>query len=142
VERLQDRLETQMPWLRVVGAYTPPYCPLSRAQELDLIERVARAQPDILWVGLSTPKQERFMAEYVGRLEVKLMAGVGAAFDLHAGLRRDAPRWMKRCGLQWLHRLGQEPRRLGPRYWKHNPRFVCQVCREMTKWRAPAGSPV
>ena len=71
-------------------------------------------KPDIFWVGLSTPKQERFMSQYLDRLDVKLMAGVGAAFDLHAGLRGDAPDWMKRCGLQWLHRLSQEPRRLGP----------------------------
>jgi len=142
VERLQARMELRMPCLRVVGTYTPPYGPLSRAQEVELMERVARARPDILWVGLSTPKQERFMAEYLGRLEVKLMVGVGAAFDLHAGLRRDAPAWVKQCGLQWLHRLGQEPRRLGPRYLKHNPRFVWQVCREMSKYWGRTESPV
>ena len=138
VEQLKSRLEIQMPWLNIVGAYTPPYGPLSSAQEFELIDLVAKTRPDILWVGLSTPKQERFMAEYCGRLEAKLMVGVGAAFDLHAGLRRDAPSWMKACGLQWLHRLGQEPVRLAPRYLKHNPRFVWHMCRQMTGWRANA----
>ena len=71
------------------------------------------------------------MAEYCGKLAVKLMAGVGAAFDLHAGLRPDAPGWVKSCGLQWLHRLCQEPERLGPRYLKHNPRFVREICRQL-----------
>ena len=138
IDQLKLRLEMQMPWLNIVGAYTPPYGPLSSAQEFELIDLVAKTRPDILWVGLSTPKQERFMAEYCGRLEVKLMVAVGAAFDLHAGLRRDAPPWMKTCGLQWLHRLGQEPVRLAPRYLKHNPRFVWHMCRHMTGWRANA----
>lgn len=136
VDRSKARLEMQMPELSIVGTYSPPYGPLSITQELEVMDRVATARPDILWVGLSTPKQERFMAKYCGRLEVKLMVGVGAAFDLHAGLRRDAPSWMKSCGLQWLHRLGQEPVRLAPRYLQHNPRFVWHMCRQMTKWRA------
>ena len=75
------------------------------------------------------------MAQYWGRLPVKLMAGVGAAFDLHAGLKSDAPQWMKQCGLQWLHRLAQEPLRLGPRYLKHNPRFVMAICRQLVGMR-------
>jgi N-acetylglucosaminyldiphosphoundecaprenol N-acetyl-beta-D-mannosaminyltransferase len=128
VEKLKTKLQTRMPWLRIVGTYTPPYGPLGAEQERDLIATVARLKPDIFWVGLSTPKQEQFMSTYLERLEVKLMAGVGAAFDLHAGLRPDAPNWIKLCGLQWLHRLQQEPRRLGPRYLKHNPRFVWQIC--------------
>lgn len=130
VDQLKSRLQAQMPWLDIVGTYTPPYAPLSARQECDLSCLLDRAKPDILWVGLSTPKQERFMAQYGPRLDVKLMAGVGAAFDLHAGLRRDAPRWMKEVGLQWLHRLAQEPVRLGPRYLRHNPRFAWEILRQ------------
>ncbi len=111
-ERLKTQLMMRVPRLRIAGTYTPPFGPLSAEQEKELIELVARSKPDILWVGLSTPKQERFMAQYLDRLDVKLMVGVGAAFDLHAGLRSDAPNWVKHCGLQWLHRLAQEPRRL------------------------------
>jgi N-acetylglucosaminyldiphosphoundecaprenol N-acetyl-beta-D-mannosaminyltransferase len=130
-ERLRARLVERMPWLKVVGTYTPPYGALNSQQEREFLQAVTEARPDILWVGLSTPKQERFMAQYGARLDVKLMAGVGAAFDLHAGLRGDAPAWMKGSGLQWLHRLAQEPRRLGPRYLRHNPRFVWEICGQM-----------
>ncbi len=130
VEQLKARLQTQMPWLQIVGTYSPPYGPLTALQESDLLRQVAQARPDIFWVGLSTPKQERFMASYGPRLDAKLMAGVGAAFDLHAGLRSDAPLWMKHSGLQWLHRLAHEPARLGPRYLRHNPRFVWQILRQ------------
>jgi N-acetylglucosaminyldiphosphoundecaprenol N-acetyl-beta-D-mannosaminyltransferase len=77
------------------------------------------------------------MAEYLERLDIKLMAGVGAAFDLHAGLRRDAPGWMKAAGLQWLHRLCQEPRRLAPRYIKSNPRFLWEIRGELVKSKNP-----
>ena len=134
-EKLKTRLEARMPWLNVVGTYTPPFGPLTLEQQSELIAMVARQKPDIFWVGLSTPKQEQFMARYLHRLDVKLMAGVGAAFDLHAGLRNDAPHWMKQCGLQWLHRLLQEPRRLGPRYLKHNPRFVWEICGQLAGWK-------
>jgi len=135
VGKLKKELESRVPWLRIVGTYTPPFGPLSAEQESELIAMVAQQRPDLFWVGLSTPKQEHFMAQYLERLDVKLMAGVGAAFDLHAGLRSDAPNWMKQCGLQWLHRLHQEPRRLGPRYLKHNPRFVREICGQLAGWK-------
>lgn len=134
-EMVKTKLEARMPWLRIVGTYTPPFGPLTAQQECELAAIVAQKKPDIFWVGLSTPKQERFMARYLERLEVKLMAGVGAAFDLHAGLRSDAPGWMKHCGLQWLHRLGQEPRRLGPRYLRNNPRFAWEICGQLAGWK-------
>ncbi len=135
VEKLKQQLEERMPRLRIVGTYTPPFGPLTSEQEVEIIGTVARQKPDIFWVGLSTPKQEHFMAQYLERLDVKLMAGVGAAFDLHAGLRRDAPDWIKQIGLQWLHRLHQEPRRLGPRYLKNNPRFVLDICAQLVGWK-------
>jgi N-acetylglucosaminyldiphosphoundecaprenol N-acetyl-beta-D-mannosaminyltransferase len=96
-------------------------------EEDGFIAQVKEANPDIIWVGLSTPKQERFMARYLDRLEVKLMVGVGAAFDIHTGEIRDAPKWMKRSGIQWVHRLIQEPRRLWKRYLINNPKFVWKV---------------
>lgn len=126
-ERLRRQLERLAPGIRIVGVYTPPFRPLSPAEEDQLIASVARVQADILWIGLSTPKQERFMARMVDRLDTRLMIGVGAAFDIHAGLRRDAPAWMKNCGLQWLHRLLQEPHRLWRRYLANNPRFLWQI---------------
>jgi len=132
---LQVKLEEVLPGLQIVGTYTPPFGPLSDAQESELKELVADRKPDILWVGLSTPKQERFMAEHLCKLSVKLMAGVGAAFDIHAGLIGDSPDWIKCCGLQWLDRLRKEPRRLWRRYLKNNPAFVWNLALQMARVR-------
>jgi len=88
---------------------------------------IETAAPDVLWIGLSTPKQERFMANHGCELAASVMIGVGAAFDIHTGRLRDAPGWMKRWGLQWMHRLLQEPRRLWKRYLLNNPRFLWNI---------------
>jgi N-acetylglucosaminyldiphosphoundecaprenol N-acetyl-beta-D-mannosaminyltransferase len=124
---LQERLESMFPGIRIVGTFTPPFGSLSHEQELELFHLVAECRPDIIWVGLSTPKQEQFMAEYAPLLSVPLLAGVGAAFDIHAGLAQDSPDWVKNCGLQWLDRLRKEPRRLWRRYLRNNPAFVRDV---------------
>ena len=126
-ERLAEELRKRCPGLQVVGTYTPPFRPLNPSEEADLAAMVAEAKPDVLWVGLSTPKQERFMARYLDKLDVKLMVGVGAAFDIHTGSIKDAPPIMKQMGLQWLHRLAQEPRRLWRRYLINNPKFIWNV---------------
>lgn len=126
-DRLSEVLKTRFPGLNVVGTYTPPFRKMTGEESDELAALVARTKPDIFWVGLSTPKQERFMAEYVGKLDVKLMVGVGAAFDIHTGGIKDAPDWIKNSGLQWLHRLLQEPRRLFRRYLFNNPRFVWKI---------------
>ena len=127
VEKLRDRLKEQFPELRIVGTYTPPFKKLNASETAGLMAQVARARPDVFWVGLGAPKQERFMAEYLGKLDCKLMVGVGAAFDFHAGMVREAPRWLHLTGLQWLHRLAQEPRRLGRRYLTCIPAFMWNV---------------
>lgn len=126
-ERLKAELEERFPGLRVVGTYTPPFGPLSPEQESELRERMADAQPDIVWVGLSTPKQERWMAEFSPRLDARIFVGVGAAFDFLIGDLQDAPEWVKQSGLQWLHRLKQEPRRLWKRYLINNPAFLVRI---------------
>ncbi len=129
-EELKQTLVTRYPKLLVVGTYTPPFRPLTQAEGEALRNQIAASRPDIVWVGLSTPKQERFMSEWLGRLEAHVMIGVGAAFDIHTGKIQDAPAWMKRSGLQWLHRLVQEPRRLGRRYLINNPLFLAKICRQ------------
>ncbi len=127
VEKLKRRLESLVPGIRIVGAYAPPFRPLTTSEEDELVSWLADLRPDIVWVGLSTPKQERFMAQMLCRLDTRLMVGVGAAFDIHAGLLREAPPWMKSCGLQWLHRLCLEPRRLWKRYALNNPVFLWRI---------------
>lgn len=130
-QELKERLEKRFPGIQIVGTYEPPFRPLNSDEEKILKQLVAETKPDILWVGLSTPKQEKFMAEYLPKLEVTLMVGVGAAFDFHSGRIRQAPRWMQRMGLEWFFRLCVEPKRLWKRYFKNNPRFVvgaiCQL---------------
>ena len=131
-QKLQRRLEERIPGVNIVGTYCPPFRPLTPNEENELTERLRAVRPDIFWVGLSTPKQERFMARYLGRLETSLMVGVGAAFDIHAGLLADAPLWMKNSGLQWLFRLLKEPRRLWRRYLANNPRFLWRIGWQLT----------
>jgi N-acetylglucosaminyldiphosphoundecaprenol N-acetyl-beta-D-mannosaminyltransferase len=126
-EELQRRLEGRFPGLKVVGTFCPPFRPLTPSEQVELASLVARLSPDVFWVGLSTPKQENFMAQYWKKLEATLFVGVGAAFDFHAGRVRQAPPWMQRNGLEWLFRLGCEPRRLWKRYLKNNPLFVCRA---------------
>lgn len=132
---LATRLTARFPGLKVVGALTPPFRPLHEAEARNLEAELARSQPDVLWVGLGTPKQERFMAEFRQRLDVPVMIGVGAAFDFHTGRLRDAPTWMKHGGLQWLHRLAQEPHRLWKRYARNNPAFVAAICLQLAGLR-------
>jgi N-acetylglucosaminyldiphosphoundecaprenol N-acetyl-beta-D-mannosaminyltransferase len=136
VESLRHKLEERIPGLVVVGSHSPPFRPLSAA-EIDAERELVRStRPDIVWVGLSTPKQERWMAANVDHLDGAVLVGVGAAFDFHAGRKRQAPRWMQRVGLEWFFRMLSEPRRLGPRYLSVVPRFLWLTLRErMTKRR-------
>ena len=126
-EQLSCNLRARFPGLKVVGTYTPPFRPLIEDEEKNLIAHVGELRPDFIWVGLSTPKQEKFMADYLDRLNTRLMIGVGAAFDIHTGNIADAPTWMKQAGLQWFHRLCQEPNRLWKRYLINNPKFILKI---------------
>jgi N-acetylglucosaminyldiphosphoundecaprenol N-acetyl-beta-D-mannosaminyltransferase len=129
---LTEKLKARFSKLEIAGTFTPPFRPLNAAEEKDLQEMIRAAKPDILWVGLSTPKQEKFMVKFLPKLDVTLMIGVGAAFDFHAGRVRQAPRWMQRSGLEWLFRLLCEPRRLGKRYLKNNPQFVWKIAGQLS----------
>jgi len=129
---LQRNLEAKFPGIKVCGCYSPPFRPLNAEEEAAFIATIDRLRPDIIWVGLSTPKQEKFMAEYLPKLNTTLMIGVGAAFDFYAGRTRQAPRWIQRSGFEWLHRLIHEPRRLWKRYLKNNPLFVMKIIGQLT----------
>jgi len=129
---LASTLTARFPGLNVVGAYTPPFRPLNASEETNLVSEVDSLKPDIFWVGLSTPKQERFMAEYLPKLNTKVMMGVGAVFDYHTGRISRTPEPLRRLGLAWLYRLGCEPKRLWRRYVYSNPRFVGGVIAQRT----------
>jgi N-acetylglucosaminyldiphosphoundecaprenol N-acetyl-beta-D-mannosaminyltransferase len=126
-ERLAVRLQSRFAGLQIAGVYSPPYRPLTPEEDAAIIEAINAVNPSILWIGLSTPKQERWMAAHAGRLNAPVIIGVGAAFDFHAGVKRQAPRWMQRSGLEWSFRLAMEPRRLWRRYLVNNPWFLWLV---------------
>jgi N-acetylglucosaminyldiphosphoundecaprenol N-acetyl-beta-D-mannosaminyltransferase len=134
-ELLAQKLRARFPKLQITGTFTPPFRALNAEEVQKLREQIAVAKPDIFWVGLSTPKQEKFMAEFLPKLDATLMIGVGAAFDFHSGRVKQAPRWMQRSGLEWFHRLCSEPRRLAKRYGRNNPRFVLQFGSQLAGWK-------
>jgi N-acetylglucosaminyldiphosphoundecaprenol N-acetyl-beta-D-mannosaminyltransferase len=131
-EELRDNLMIRYPNLRIAGTYTPPFGPMSPEQDEEFRAMIRRAEPDIIWVGISTPRQEYFMAQYLPVLESTLMFGVGAAFDFHTGRIADCADWIKRAGLQWLHRLLQDPKHLWKRYLRNNPIFLFNALLQLT----------
>jgi N-acetylglucosaminyldiphosphoundecaprenol N-acetyl-beta-D-mannosaminyltransferase len=130
-ELLAEKLQAKFPKMEIAGTYTPPFRALNAVEEKQFAEKLRAARPDILWVGLSTPKQEKFMAEFLPKLDATLMIGVGAAFDFLSGRVRQAPRWMQRSGLEWFYRLCSEPRRLAKRYLKNNPLFALKIAGQL-----------
>ena len=131
-QELKAKLEQRFPGVRILGTYTPPFRPLNEEEWTVLSQELDRLQPDFFWVGLSTPKQERFMAAHASRLNTKILLGVGAAFDFHAGRVVQAPRWIQRSGLEWLFRLSKDFRRLWPRYSRIVPLFLLRATLQLT----------
>lgn len=123
-ERLAERLTARFPGLVVAGTFSPPFHEPDAAEDAVIVARINEARPDVVWVGFGTPKQERWMAAHRDRLEAPVLLGVGAAFDFHAGLKRQAPVWIQHSGFEWLFRLATEPRRLWKRYLVNNPKFI------------------
>ncbi len=133
-ERLAEIMR-QRYGIRVAGTYSPPFRPLTEAEEEEVIALIQATAPDALWVGLSTPKQERWMYEHRNRVRVPVMLGVGAAFDFHTGRVKQAPRCMREHGLEWLFRLFEEPRRLWRRYLITMPKFAWNASLELLQVR-------
>jgi N-acetylglucosaminyldiphosphoundecaprenol N-acetyl-beta-D-mannosaminyltransferase len=134
---LEGRLRALLPGIQIAGSISPPFRPVTEAENEEIAERINRAQPDIIWVGLGMPKQELWIAQNAWRLEAPVILAVGAAFGFTAGLVKRAPRWMQRSGLEWLFRFSQEPRRLWRRYLLGNPYFVWLVVRDFVSHRLP-----
>ena len=126
-EQLAHALTAKFPGVRVAGYYSPPFRPCSPEEKTEIARMINDAAPDVLWVGLGCPKQEFWMHEHSTLLRVPIMLGVGQAFDIYAGNLKQAPKWMREHGFEWLFRLFLEPRRLWKRYLVYNTRFVAAV---------------
>jgi N-acetylglucosaminyldiphosphoundecaprenol N-acetyl-beta-D-mannosaminyltransferase len=122
--RLETRLKKRFPQAEIAGIYSPPFRPLTMQEDDDVADRINATKPDIVWVGLGAPKQELWMAKMRSRLSAPMLIGVGAAFDFHAGQKPQAPAVMQSLGLEWLFRLGSEPRRLWRRYLRVVPGYL------------------
>ena len=133
--QLTLNLRLRFPGIKIVGGYSPPFRPLTEAEEASVARQIDAARPDVVWVGIGVPKQEKWMARMRGSIEAPVMAAVGAAFDFHAGRISMAPTWMQDHGLEWTYRIAQEPRRLLPRYLIHNPRFVAMIAAQLGRER-------
>jgi N-acetylglucosaminyldiphosphoundecaprenol N-acetyl-beta-D-mannosaminyltransferase len=133
---LVDRLQRRHPFLIVAGYRSPPFRPLTSAEDAEDIAAINEARPDFVWVGLGMPKQERWMVEHLGKIDATALLGVGAAFDFHAGTKPRAPIWMQRSGLEWVFRLMSEPRRLAHRYLIDNALFIGYTLQHVTRWKA------
>jgi N-acetylglucosaminyldiphosphoundecaprenol N-acetyl-beta-D-mannosaminyltransferase len=135
-ESVSRTLQSRFPGIKIIGTFCPPFRPLNADELARLQKQVREAKPDFFWVGLSTPKQERFMSAHLDLLpEAKILVGVGAAFDLLTGRVRQAPRWVQRSGLEWFFRLTQEPGRLWKRYLVNNPLFIFRAAAQLLKLR-------
>lgn len=123
LEKLLNVLNDTYPGIQIAGMYSPPFRPMTDDEDRAIVDRINEAMPDIIWVGLGAPKQEKWMAAHQGRVN-GLMVGVGAGFDYHAGNIRRAPEWMQKNNLEWVYRLLQDPKRLFKRYWHTNTKFI------------------
>lgn len=126
-EKLVQNLHKRFPRLKVVGTYSPPFRSLTQEEDQAVIEMINKASPDVIWVGISTPEKEKWMADHLGSIVAPVMVGVGAAFNFFSGQIKQAPKWMQRSGLEWFFRLSQEPERLWYRYSIYNPLFVLNL---------------
>lgn len=134
--RLRLSLARQFPLLRVGGTFSPPFRPLTREEDDKVVDMINASGANVVFVGLGCPKQEKWMADHRGRVRA-VMIGVGAAFDYHSGVVRRAPLWWQQHGLEWLYRLGSEPRRLFKRYMVTNALFVVGFLRQVVVGKFP-----
>jgi N-acetylglucosaminyldiphosphoundecaprenol N-acetyl-beta-D-mannosaminyltransferase len=139
-ERLAKRLKERFPELRVVGTHSPPFRDLTPDENAAAVADINASGADLVWIGLSTPKQERWMAANRDALDAAALFGVGMAFDVHAGLVSQAPRMIQNSGLEWLYRLIREPRRLWRRYLHNNPAFLFGIARHWPFLRTDTGA--
>ncbi|TKJ38111.1 MAG: glycosyltransferase [Planctomycetes bacterium B3_Pla] len=130
VEQLATKLRQRVRGIRIVGTFSPPFRSLTQEEERTVKNHIEQSKADVLWVGLGAPKQERWMAEHVGKINVPLMLGVGAAFDFHSGNRRWAPNWIRKAGGEWIYRMFTGGRRVFCRNAKYESLFTLIIFKQ------------
>ena len=130
VQALKHELEQRYKGIQITGAFCPPFSSFKAFEDYQLINHLRSNETDILWVGVSTPKQEYIMAHLKKYTNTKVIIGVGAAFDILLKIQPDPPEWLKQAGLQWLFRSFQNPKRLGKRYMNVVPAFIFLMLRQ------------
>lgn len=138
-EKLAENLSKKYPGLEVAGIHSPPFRPVTEQEDKDIVEKINSSNTDIVWIGLGAPKQEKWMAEHLGRINATAMIGVGAAFDFHSGNVKWSPAWVRKLGLEWTWRLVREPRRM----WRRNldsPLFLAKVIQQRLTMTLSHGS--
>jgi N-acetylglucosaminyldiphosphoundecaprenol N-acetyl-beta-D-mannosaminyltransferase len=138
LRRLEHNLSVQFPGINVVGSFSPPFRELLPEEDAAVVKMINNSGARIVWIGLGCPKQEAWMLAHRDRLNAVLV-GVGAAFDFHAGVVKRAPVWLRQIGLEWLHRMCQDPRRLARRYLATNSRFIIAALRELLSTKGDPG---
>jgi N-acetylglucosaminyldiphosphoundecaprenol N-acetyl-beta-D-mannosaminyltransferase len=135
LSQLEHAMVESNPGIQIAGSWRPPFGTLDDLTGAETADRINQARPDVVWVGLGAPRQELWMAAMREQLAAPVLVGVGAAFDFLAGIKKQAPPWMQRRGLEWAYRVAQEPKRLGPRYARTNPAFVAAFARQYARER-------
>lgn len=133
LERLREQILIEYPKIRITGSFAPPYRELTESEKLSVRKKINNSKAQLVFVGLSTPKQEIWMDENIEYLKTNALVGVGAGFDFNAGLKKQAPRWVQYIGLEWFYRLLQEPRRLSGRYFRTIPLFMWFVIIDLSR---------
>ncbi|HWI21486.1 MAG TPA: WecB/TagA/CpsF family glycosyltransferase, partial [Baekduia sp.] len=129
------KLRADYAGIEICGSYSPVFRQLSETEQQEVAQIIDAARPDIVWVGLGVPRQEKWMFAMRARLDTPVLIGVGAAFDFLGGRVDEAPPWVQKRGLEWAYRLTREPKRLFWRYAKYNPLFVLTFARQYARWR-------
>jgi N-acetylglucosaminyldiphosphoundecaprenol N-acetyl-beta-D-mannosaminyltransferase len=130
-ERLIAKLTIQNPSLQIAGCHAPPFRAISSEEDTAIVNRINDSGADIVWVSLGCPKQEIWIHEHRDKLHAPVLIAVGLAFDIIAGDKTRAPKFLRDAGLEWLYRLLQEPERLGSRYLKSNSLFLYMLFRSI-----------
>jgi len=133
LEKMKTVIAARYPGTQVVGTIAPPFLPMEEWTDVEFLNQINAAQPDLIWVGLGAPKQEQWMYKNIGRLSKGIMIGVGAGFSYIAGDTKHAPQWMKNASLEWLYRLSQEPSRLWKRYLTTIPPFIVLATMDLAR---------